>query len=172
MPLNIVSGERGAGKTGFLEKLVARATAAGRTTGGVLSPAVFEAGQRCGYDLIDPLRGTRQVLARVAGPLDGAPTVGMYRFCDAAVEAGCQAIISAVRSRVDVVVVDEVGPLELRGEGWAPALEIALNECDIRQELFVVVRPSLVGDLPARFPAGEWAKARRIAPPWPEAPDP
>ena len=137
--------------------------------GGIASPAVFEDNQRIGYDLIDLRRGDRRALARMTSPEDAALAVGVYRFDETAVTAGNAAITGAVRDRLDIIVIDEVGPLEFRGQGWAPGLELALRECGSEQELIVVVRPSLVDELPARFPSPAWATAERISPPWPSS---
>jgi nucleoside-triphosphatase THEP1 len=68
---------------------------------------------------------------------------------------------------LDVIAIDEIGPLEFDGKGWALALATALQEIRSEQELVVVVRPSLVGKLSTRFPSALWATARRVSPPWP-----
>ena len=85
---------------------------------------------------------------------DQAPTVGQYRFNDITVAEGNRAIIAAIRDRLDIVAIDEVGPLEFRGGGWAPALEVALAEATESQEVILVVRPSLIRNL------GELTKQR------------
>ena len=128
---------------------------------------VFQGDQRVGYDLLDLCRGVRRPLARVPAEEEETPTVGMYRFDEEAVAAGSAAILSAVREGLDVVAIDEVGPWEFRGEGWATSLGVALAECSTTQELIVVVRPSLVEKLPGAFPARAWEKAELISPPWP-----
>lgn len=167
MPVNIFSAGKGEGKTSFLRRYAAWAVDRGRSVGGVACPAVFEGGQRVGYDLIDLHRDNRRPLARVVTSADITPTVGMYRFDDDAVAEGNAAILAALRERLDIIAIDEVGPLEFRGGGWTPGLETALEENDSEQELIVVVRPALVDKLPTRFPSPRWAAARRISPPWP-----
>ena len=169
MRATIISAERGEGKTSFLREYAARAADRGRSAGGVVAPAVFEHGRRIGYDLVDLRRGNRRPLARVVTEPDAEPTVGAYGFEDAAVAAGNAAIIAAVREGLDIVAIDEVGPLEFRGQGWTPALEVALCECTADQELIVVVRSSLVDELPGRFPSPVWGAAGRVSPPWPPA---
>ncbi len=167
MGAEIISARRGEGKTSFLREHVGRLAGAGRSVGGIASPAVFENGQRIGYDLLDLCRGSRRPLARVVTTADAAPTVGIYQFDQAAIKEGNAAIVSAVLDGLDVITVDEVGPLEIRGGGWAEALEFALRECDSQQELIVVVRPSLVDELLRHFPSPLWAAAGHITPPWP-----
>jgi nucleoside-triphosphatase THEP1 len=136
--------------------------------GGIAAPAVFnEEGQRVGYDLIDLRRGSRRSLARVVADSDVTPTVGPYLLDPEAVAQGNAGIISAIRDHLDLIAIDEIGPLEFRGLGWAAPLRVALLECGAGQELIVVVRPSLVGELATRFPSPLWASAEHVSPPWP-----
>ncbi|MBN2562874.1 MAG: DUF2478 domain-containing protein [Phycisphaerae bacterium] len=179
MTLKILSADRGRGKTSFLRRYVADAAGRGRSVGGIASPAVFENGRRIGYDLIDLRRGSQRPLARMVGPGDTPADVGRYRFDEAAVAEGNAAVIAAVRDGLDVVAIDEIGPLELRGKGWAPALEFALREGDYgaalsqdglsenrssEPELIIVIRSSLVADLAGRFPSPAWSVADHISP--------
>jgi nucleoside-triphosphatase THEP1 len=167
MILKVISAGRGEGKTSFLLKYIRRMIMDQRSVGGIASPALFEAEHRVGYDLLDVHSGTRRLLAQVDESGNGNPRTGRYRFEPEAIEAGNTSILSAVRDGFDVITIDEVGPLELQGEGWAPALEFALQECRPEQELIVVVRRSLLSDLLTRFPSPAWSGARRVSPPWP-----
>ena len=166
--IKLVTAGKGEGKTSFVRAYVARIAQSGRSIGGVASPAVFENDHRVGYDLINLSTGERQPLARLAGSTKSTLTVGVYRFDDAAVTAGNAAIVEAVRSGADVVAIDEVGPLEFRGQGWAPALETVLIGCRSAQELIMVIRPTLADELPTRFPSPLWAECVRVSPPWPD----
>lgn len=168
MGVQIVSAGRGEGKTTFLARLADHVAAGGRSIGGVTTPAVFEGDRRIGYDLVDLRVGQRWPLARLSVLLDSSIEVGAYRFDEEAVRLGNAAVIGAVRDGLDFIAVDEVGPLEFRGNGWAAALTCALAECRPEQTLVVVVRPSLVDELATRFPSTKWATARRITPPWPD----
>jgi len=170
MKVYIVTAGRGQGKTSFVRAYATRMTEAGRSVGGIASPAVFQGDQHIGYDLIDLRYARQRPLARVAHQPGTGPMVGKYQFDEAAVAAGNAAIISAVSSGLDVVIVDEIGPLEFRGEGWAPALERVLQAAAGPQEMLVVTRPSLVDRLPTRFPSPLWGTARRVCPPWPSPP--
>ena len=174
MGLTLLCAASGMGKTTFLCDQVARLAAQGRSVGGVVSPAVFEQGRRVGYDLLDLRSGVRRPLARAVGvdsvaaiSAADAPAVGSYRFAETALRAGNDAIIQAVREGLDIIAIDEVGPLELQGGGWTPALEFALHTCRPGQQLIVTVRPTLADKLPVRFPASVWATQTRVAPPWP-----
>jgi nucleoside-triphosphatase THEP1 len=165
MALTVVCGSRGQGKTTLLRQYAADAAGAGRTVGGIASPAVFEDEQRIGYDLLDLRDGSRRPLARVAASADETPTIGVYKFDAAALAAGNAAIIAAVQEGLDLIAIDEIGRLELDGGGWAPALTFALKACGPQQELIIAVRASLTEELTDRFSSPMWTSARRISPP-------
>jgi nucleoside-triphosphatase len=165
MALTVICANRAQGKTTLLRQYVADRAEAGRTVGGIASPAAFANGQRIGYDLEDIRRGIRRPLAREVTAADETPTIGVYRFDEAAIAEGNAAVSAAVQDGVDVIAIDEIGPLELEGRGWAPALAFALQTCNSAQELVIAVRTSLVDALPSHFPAPAWASARRISPP-------
>ena len=65
----------------------------------------------------------------------------------------CGAIGRAVESSCDLVVIDEVGPLELSGKGLMPAVESALASA---ANLLIVVRSSLREAFQKRFPECEF----------------
>lgn len=168
MRVLVLSAGRGEGKTTFLCQLADHIAAQTRSVAGIAAPAVFENDRRIGYDLLDLRQGCRQLLARLNASLDSGTIVGAYRFNDAAIRAGNAAVIGAVRDRSAFIGIDEIGPLEFRGDGWAPAMSCALAECRPEQLVIVVVRSALVDELAARFPSPHWANAIRIAPPWPD----
>jgi len=167
MALTIIEAGRGAGKTTFARAYAAWFAAGGQSVGGIVSDAVYHADARVGYDLVDLRTNVRRPLARLAAAAGTTPTIGRFVFDDQAVAEGNAAIIAAVQDGVRLIAVDEVGPLELQGDGWSPALHLALAELKAWQELLLVVRPSLRDQLPARFPSDAWAAASRISPPWP-----
>jgi len=167
MRLTVLSAASGEGKTTFLREQLARLADAGRSVGGILSPAVFEDGRRVGYDVVDLQEQSRLTLARQTGLPPTAPAIGRYRFDTEAIKAGNATIIAAVRQRCDLVAIDEIGPLEFGGGGWAPGLDFALRECGADQELIICVRPGLVAELPSRFVTSTWETARHLTQPWP-----
>jgi nucleoside-triphosphatase THEP1 len=167
MGVTIVSAAKGEGKTSFLREQLARMADSGRSVGGIAAPVVFHNGCRIGYDLIDLRHGSRWSLARTVTSHRAAPDVGMFKFDEAAVSAGNAAVVAAVEDGLDVIAIDEVGPLEFDGKGWAPALSFALRECETCQDLIVTVRRSLVDELLNRFPSHLWETAQRVSPPWP-----
>ncbi|UCE59818.1 MAG: DUF2478 domain-containing protein [Phycisphaerales bacterium] len=170
MDVIIATAAKGEGKTSFLCSYIAQARESGRSVGGIASPAVWNSDKRVGYDLLDFRTGRRCELARIVRDGSCAAAAGMYFFVEQAVAAGNAAIVAAVNHGVDVIAIDEIGPLEFAGRGWAPALEAALRDCSRNQELILAVRPSLVDQLSSRFVSPCWSSVRRVTPPWPTLP--
>jgi nucleoside-triphosphatase len=162
MTLTVVSAERGRGKTTWVCVYADAAVRAGRTVGGIAAPAMGAGGRRVGYDLLDLRTGRRRPLARTVRSAAEVPTIGEYRFDDAAWAEGEAAVRDAVEAGLNIIVIDEVGPLEMQGRGWAAALTQALAACSAEQELVVVVRTALRDALPERFPSPWWTAARQV----------
>ncbi|HNQ23566.1 MAG TPA: nucleoside-triphosphatase [Phycisphaerae bacterium] len=166
--MTIITGDRGTGKTTFLCAYLDAFKRRGITVGGTASPAVLQNDERVGYDCLDLRRGTRVPLARVGPtPLAATVTVGRYWFDADALAAGTAAILAAVRDGVPAVAIDEIGPLELAGQGWAAALEFSLHNSTEEQEIILVIRSSALPAVVQRFPSPLWSRARRWSPPWP-----
>lgn len=124
MPLvGLVAGRVGVGKTTVCQRLAALMRERGWRVGGILTPAIYdERGRKSGIAIVDLHTGRREVLARVGDDL-GGPRIGPYSFAAEALAWGCRLLEEAWQGGFDLVIVDEIGPLELdRGEGFISAL--------------------------------------------------
>jgi nucleoside-triphosphatase THEP1 len=143
----LLTGERGVGKTGVCQRVVREACERGLSCAGAMSPAVFEGGHKVGITLVDVATGEYRPLA-VADGLRGEVRWGKYRFMPEALEWGTQVLEGA--TPCDLLVVDELGPLELEADqGLVAALDV-LNAGGFSLAL-VVVRPELVEKLKERL---------------------
>jgi nucleoside-triphosphatase THEP1 len=140
----VLTGPVHGGKTTFLERALPEWERRGLACAGFLSPAVTDASGALGYDLVEvPGGGRRPYLRRQGEP--GAERTGPYAFVPAALERARAIVRGAGPSRV--LVVDEVGPLELRGGGLWPALNEALAGPD--RPVLLVARAEIIADLAA-----------------------
>lgn len=146
----VVTGERGSGKTTATGRVVASLGAAGIRVGGFLAPGEMRDGRRWSIDLLDAASGRRLPMA-TRDPECPWPPVGPFRVNPEALAAGAALLAPGSASAHDVLVVDEVGPWELGGEGWARALDGLQG---VGTPLLLVVRRSLVDDVLARFAPG------------------
>ncbi len=130
----LLTGAPGCGKTTLIERVVARLPLA---AGGFLTRELRQDGERVGFEIVT-LDGRRGLLAHVR--LAGTARVGRYRVDLSAVERlAAGSIREAVRER-KVVVVDEIGPMELLSPSFGQALDEALSSpCPV---LATIVRRS------------------------------
>jgi nucleoside-triphosphatase len=147
--LILVTGPRGTGKTRWCIALVDHARALGLDLHGLLSPAVMEAGQKIGIDLLDLASGERRRLAYRRGDADGDIATTDWQMVSETLQWG-NAILKAINS-CEIFILDEVGPLEFeQGLGLAAGLRFVDTHRDI--PTFVVVRPSLLDAARQRWP--------------------
>ncbi|MCC3158364.1 nucleoside-triphosphatase [Hymenobacter sp. 15J16-1T3B] len=84
-------------------------------------------------------------------------SVGRFQFSPAAFAWANAALRGAATDpAVHWLVVDEIGPLELRGEGLAPALTDVLRAASHPDHLIIVVRSGLVEAVWRRFKLHRW----------------
>ncbi len=152
----LLTGPRGSGKTTACGALVAEMRGAGRRVGGVVCPARFRDGAKVGIDVVEVAGGLRRLLAVRAGDATARDegqgrelALGAWSF-DREALAWADEALAATSPLCDLVVVDELGPLELlRGEGFSAALDLI----DTASGLVVaVVREELLGVALERWP--------------------
>ena len=142
MSLVLLIGDRQAGKTTTCRRLADSAHACGLTVGGIIAPAVFEQGRCAGYDVVDLATGRSTRLAVIG--TGGVEHVGCFNFLADGLALGKTALEHAAQTPHDLVIVDEVGPLELAGGGWSAQLDPLVERA--RLTLFTV-RRSLITEV-------------------------
>lgn len=147
--LVILTGERGEGKTTLCLALAEQARRAGWRVGGIASPGDWRDGQREGYHVRDLMSQEERPLAQ-RGAQEGAIPLGAFWFHREGIAFGRGALEAALTHQVQLLIVDEVGPLELRGDGWAPLLDRLHTEGAV--VMVWVVRPELVQEVRKRYP--------------------
>ena len=147
--IGILTGPTGSGKTTQLEKWVADK----ENVAGILMPVL--AGERYLYSIY-----TGKLVPVETGedsPPDQVVKIGKFIFSRRVFDWGNKEIIAGFNDR-RTVIIDEIGPLELNGEGFAPALHTILanknrlNEID----LILVVRDGLVDQVTEYFKITEY----------------
>lgn len=141
----ILTGERGVGKTTLCLEL-----ARGRPGFvGIVSPAIFDdSGAKVGFSALCLETGERWDLGRSDIRLDG-PRYGKYSFSAAGFTRALGCLERALRLTDSVVVLDELGPLEMQEDGgFAPALPL-LREAS---RVLVVTRPGLAEAVASLLP--------------------
>lgn len=153
--LVLVSGPSGAGKTRWCQELVAAARRAGLTPQGLISPAVFNAAKKVAIDLQEIVSGERHRLAVLReNRLEKLPAgLGTWNWqFDPQVLDWANARLAAI-AQPDLLILDEIGPLELL-ENLALTQSLSLVDRRDYRLACVAIRPALVATALERWPWG------------------
>ena len=138
VPVVLLTGAVGAGKTTALRALVEKLQVVGKNVRGIVAHRVMEKECVVGYDLEVIGQDARLPLARKEGA--GSERIGPFVFSDEALLVGRRTLRESANA--EVVVVDEFGPLELEGGGWAEEVKWLLRESNA--VMVLVVRETLI----------------------------
>ena len=123
--LLLLTGSPGVGKTTVLLRVVECLKAKGYSVGGMLSREVRSDRTRVGFEILDLGSGSWGWLAHVNQK--SGPSVGKYRVnLEDLDNIGANAIVNAAEN-FDVVVIDEIGPMELFSEKFKEAVRRAVE---------------------------------------------
>jgi nucleoside-triphosphatase THEP1 len=153
----LVTGPQGSGKTGFVLSLADALRLEHIPITGIASICVLEQGSRTGYDVRNLRNGQQTPLCRIGAP-DRGMKAGQFSFIPEAFDFGLEALQTGIQAPdMDLMILDELGPLELEGKGWAAVLQ-KMRESTAKV-LLITVRPSLVEPVVSHWgfrPAAVW----------------
>lgn len=158
----LLTGQIGSGKSTVAARLVALAKARGLRCDGLLCPAHVDGeGRKVGIDGLRLGTGERRHLADRDLSRPGV-CFGTWRFEPGALEWSLQVVMGAIGARPDLLVVDEIGPMELlEGRGLAPVIpEIQAGEIPLA---VILVRRGFLAPLVERL-AGCALKVYEVTP--------
>lgn len=147
----IITGEIGEGKTTFSNKVVEGLKANGFRIGGFLAPSIDENRKRTGFNLLEIstmlsfelCSNTRQ---------EGLIQAGQYYFNPDGLKKGNELLDIENLNGKHLVIIDEVGPLEINNLGWASSIETLCRKSHMPQ--LWVVRKSLVETVTRKWNVG------------------
>lgn len=116
-----ITGRPGVGKTTLIKRVLSRLSI---SAGGMLTEEIRVCGRRVGFSVFDVATGKEGILAHIHRT--GGPRIGRYTVdLDALERIGIGAIYRAIE-KDELVVIDEIGPMELLSPEFVPAVEAAL----------------------------------------------
>jgi nucleoside-triphosphatase len=121
-----ITGRPGVGKTTLIERVLKRlADRRDGSVGGMITLETRVCGRRVGFAVRDVATGREGVLAHIHGK--AGPKIGRYTVDVPSLESvGIAAVNRAIRTQ-ELVVIDEIAPMELTSEAFAPVVEAALD---------------------------------------------
>lgn len=147
----IITGEIHEGKTTFVNKIVKDLLKAKIKVVGFLSVAIYENGERLGFDMYDIEKGDRVELCSNKKD-DIRLHLGRYYFNKSAISKGNKILSSENISGRHLIVIDEIGPLEFKGQGWSNAIDNITKNSTVPQ--LWVMRKSIVKKVTKRWNTG------------------
>lgn len=152
--LFILSGSINAGKTTFCNRLIHQARHKGFDVAGILSPPLVCHRKKVAIEVENIRSGERKTLAQLQPNGANGPQTDHWYFHADALQWGNDVLTQSVPC--DLLIVDELGPLELlRNEGWMAGVD-AIASGKYRLGV-VVIRPALL-----QTAMQHWEEARVI----------
>jgi len=154
----VLHGEKGEGKSSFIRDFVQQLRSRDIACSGLMTHRDFSQGILQSYIVEDLSDGSKApFLSRTAAAEDEVKLVGQWYGREEGLVHGRKALAKALETADPVLILDELGPLELQGEGWAAILpELSLRE---QGSTVITCRNSVLSDIEALFPD---AKSLRI----------
>ncbi|MFC1956065.1 nucleoside-triphosphatase [Chloroflexota bacterium] len=138
----IVTGGVGAGKTTVCSKLISVVRNKGITCGGILTYKAIDKS----ITIEDIQSGEKETLASISKSRVG-PRTPRYFFNQKGIDFGIKAIERGTSA--EILVIDEVGQLELGGEGFTNVFELINSEKV--QDCIIVIRSALLTAFQTQF---------------------
>ena len=120
----IVTGEKEEGKTSSLVEIIEKLKSSGVRVGGFISPRIMVDGKTIGYYIESVIDGRRQLLMTETEQ-NGFQKIGRF-WLDPNVIKRVTSTIEEQALSPSVIFIDEVGRLEMEGQGWDEVLRSLL----------------------------------------------
>jgi nucleoside-triphosphatase THEP1 len=137
----IISGAVNEGKTSFAKRLTEVFKKNNIPVGGILLERVMAGSQTIGYDLVDIESNDKEIFLRLSEETS-FERIGKYDIYPNGLEKGISILQPSGQTRNKIVVIDEVGKLELAGKGWAGSLLGLIDASE--NHLLITVRDSSI----------------------------
>jgi len=144
----LISGDIQGGKTSYLLKLVDVLKMRDLDVGGFLAPGNFESGERSGFKLHN-IKSEVEISMASTEETAAWKKYRRFWFNPEAFIQGREWIQTCLEQEADIVVIDEVGPMELEGSGWFDTLESLISQSGAIQ--LWSVRENLVSEVMQRW---------------------
>ncbi len=120
-----LTGLPGSGKTSTLLKLVEMLEEEGKIVGGMITEPIIESGHRVGLVIINKMSSEKATLAHLG--IESKYMYGKYGVDLTVLEnVGVKALVDA-EEKADIIIVDEVGKLEVESEKFVDEVKNVLD---------------------------------------------
>ncbi|MDI6783245.1 MAG: nucleoside-triphosphatase [bacterium] len=159
--LFLLTGPINSGKSSAVAQIAQRLREEKLAIGGIVSMPILENGIKKGFDALCLSTRKTKLLARLKTLVPNSTladlAIGQWIIFDNGIRFCNQQIEEARQKNPQVIIIDEIGPLEIQGKGFRLVLDkILLGEQKIPFHLLVVVRKSLVEEVRLLYPNREF----------------
>jgi len=118
----IITGKLDSGKTTFIKQLIESLTSKNIKVGGIFSQKIYENSELIGYDLIDIQTNNSKAFLRNYTD-QSLPQIGKFSILPQSIDFGVKCLKSDYNIENKLVIIDEIGRLELEDKGWAKSVD-------------------------------------------------
>ena len=140
----IIIGSVSEGKTTYTKKLIEIFRKYNIKVGGILSERVMTNSQTTGYDLVNIETGEKETFLRQNEEC-GSETIGRFTICPKGLTMGNTILSSLMLQGNRIVIIDEVGLLELGNKGWSDCINGLLAKS--KNHILITVRDIYVNEV-------------------------
>lgn len=141
----IITGKIGSGKTTLIQKLIQKFQVENIPVSGIYSARILENEKTTGYDLVNISTGETEKFLREHGDKN-QQRIGKFYIDSKGVNKGNQILMN---SQSKLIIIDEVGRLELEDKGWAQSLNQIIT--DSKSHLLLSVREEVINEVTEKF---------------------
>jgi nucleoside-triphosphatase THEP1 len=140
----IVTGSKNEGKTTFTRKITEELKKNNLPVGGILANKIIADSQIMGYDLIDIETNSTYIFLR-RDENTGIEKIGKFRMNQRGLETGTAILSPEKQHGKKLVVIDEIGALELDNKGWSGCFQKLIISSE--NNILITVRDTYIEDV-------------------------
>ena len=137
----IITGCVNEGKTWFIKELINLLQQNNITVRGLYSEKIFSQNQLLGYDIVNIKNREQEPFLRITNKNYG-PQYGRFSIITRGLEKGKEILTKAQTDFSDVIVIDEIGNMELENNGWVHQIESLIKKSN--RNLIISIRNEFV----------------------------
>jgi len=143
-----ITGPVGSGKSTFIRELILFLSLKKFTLKGIYSKGLINPDGTKDFILCN-ISGSDEVFFATMKPVPGFINNGSYFFNPAAIKYGESILEDSLKSNPDLIIIDEIGPVEINDKIWASSLSSILEK--YKGILILTIRKNLVNDVKQKF---------------------
>ncbi len=148
----IITGTIRGGKTTFTKKLIEFLNTSNVATGGIISERIMNGSHTTGYYIADIETGRKEEFLKQNGA-EGDGRIGRFTICKRGLSMGIEILNSLVNHNRKLIIIDEVGLLEIQDKGWSEGINTLLRNSS--NHILMTVRDIYVDEVIRKWDLGE-----------------